>query len=147
MLKPLMDLATFEAKAGQVAVTLKAIGNERRLMLLCKLVEHEEFTAGDLARDVGLEEVPQRRTGRLRQGAIEQRPAARPVDEVARLGIPPRQPHPKRGDAQVPLRPAGRHGAEEGAAVEARPGRQVGGDRGPSRRRRHVPPGILDQRD
>ena len=54
MLKPLMDLATFEAKAGQVAVTLKAIGNERRLMLLCKLVEHGEVTVSDLARDVGL---------------------------------------------------------------------------------------------
>lgn len=54
MLKPSMDLATFEAKAGQVADTLKAIGNARRLMLLCKLVEHGEVTVGDLARDVGL---------------------------------------------------------------------------------------------
>ena len=53
MLKP-MDLATFEAKAGQVADTLKAIGNTRRLMLLCKLVERGEMTVGDLARDVGL---------------------------------------------------------------------------------------------
>jgi len=54
MLKPPMDLATFEVKAGQVADTLKAIGNARRLMLLCKLVEHGEVTVGDLARDVGL---------------------------------------------------------------------------------------------
>lgn len=54
MLKPPMDLATFEAKAGQVAETLKAVGNARRLMLLCKLVEHGELTVGDLARDVGL---------------------------------------------------------------------------------------------
>lgn len=54
MLKPPMDLATFEAKAVQVADTLKAIGNARRLMLLCKLVEHGEVTVGDLARDVGL---------------------------------------------------------------------------------------------
>lgn len=54
MLKPPMDLATFETKAGQVAETLKAIGNARRLMLLCKLVEHGEMTVGDLARDVGL---------------------------------------------------------------------------------------------
>jgi DNA-binding transcriptional ArsR family regulator len=53
MLKP-MDLATFEAKAGGVADVLKAIGNPRRLMLLCKLVEHGEVTVGDLARDVGL---------------------------------------------------------------------------------------------
>ena len=54
MLKPPMDLATFEAKAGQVADTLKAIGNARRLMLLCKLVEHGEMTVTDLARNAGL---------------------------------------------------------------------------------------------
>lgn len=54
MLKQPMDLATFEAKATQVANTLKAIGNERRLMLLCKLVEHGEVTVNHLALDVGL---------------------------------------------------------------------------------------------
>jgi len=54
MFKPPMDLATFEQKAGAVAEVLKAIGNARRLMLLCKLVEHGEATAGDLARDAGL---------------------------------------------------------------------------------------------
>jgi DNA-binding transcriptional ArsR family regulator len=54
MLKPPMDLATFETKATDVADTLKAIGNARRLMLLCKLVEHGEMTVGDLSRDVGL---------------------------------------------------------------------------------------------
>ncbi len=54
MLKPPMDLAMFEAEAGQVANTLKAIGNAQRLMLLCKLVEHGEVTVSDLARDVGL---------------------------------------------------------------------------------------------
>lgn len=54
MLGPTMDLATFEAKAGQVADVLKAMGNGRRLMLLCKLAEHGEVTVGDLAGDVGL---------------------------------------------------------------------------------------------
>jgi len=54
MLKPPMDLATFEQKAGAVADLLKAIGNARRLMLLCKLVEHGEASAGDLAREAGL---------------------------------------------------------------------------------------------
>ncbi len=54
MLRPPMDMATFEKKAGEVAETLKAIGNARRLMLLCKLVEHGETTVTDLARDVGL---------------------------------------------------------------------------------------------
>lgn len=54
MLKLSMDLATFETKAGEVADILKAIGNARRLMLLCKLVERGEMTVSDLARDVGL---------------------------------------------------------------------------------------------
>ena len=54
MLKPPMDLATFEHKAGEVAQVLKAIGNARRLMVLCKLVQHGERTVGDLAEDVGL---------------------------------------------------------------------------------------------
>ena len=54
MLKPPMDLATFQAKAGQVADTLKAIGNARRLMVLCKLVEHGELTVGDLVRHLDL---------------------------------------------------------------------------------------------
>ncbi len=54
MLKPPMDLATFEKKAGEVAQMLKAIGNARRLMVLCKLVEHGERTVGDLADDAGL---------------------------------------------------------------------------------------------
>ena len=54
MLKPPMDLATFERKAGDVAAALKAIGNPRRLMMLCKLVEHGERSVSDLAADVGL---------------------------------------------------------------------------------------------
>lgn len=54
MMIPPMDLATFETKAGTVADLLKAIGNARRLMLLCKLVEHGEVTVTNLAGDVGL---------------------------------------------------------------------------------------------
>lgn len=54
MLEPPVDLATFEARAEQVAETLKALGNTRRLMLLCKLVEHGEVTVSNLARDVGM---------------------------------------------------------------------------------------------
>jgi len=49
-----MDIATFETKAESVAGLLKAMGNGRRLMLLCKLVEHGEMTAGDLAREASL---------------------------------------------------------------------------------------------
>ena len=54
MLKPPMDLATFETKAGDVSSLLKAMANTRRLMVLCKLVEHGEMTVGDLARDTAL---------------------------------------------------------------------------------------------
>jgi len=54
MLKPPMDLPTFEQKAGEVAQILKAIANDRRMMVLCKLVEHGERNVGDLADDVGL---------------------------------------------------------------------------------------------
>lgn len=53
-MKPPIDLASFEAKAAETALVLKALGNARRLMLLCKLVEHGEMTAGDLARQIGL---------------------------------------------------------------------------------------------
>ena len=54
MLKPAMDLATFQNKAGEVSALLKALANTRRLMVLCKLVEHGEMTVGGLAREVAL---------------------------------------------------------------------------------------------
>lgn len=54
MPKTPMDLASFERKAGEVADVLRALGNGRRLMVLCKLVEHGERTVSDLVEDVGL---------------------------------------------------------------------------------------------
>ena len=51
---PPMDLATFEAHAGAVAELLKALGNQRRLMIMCKLAEHGEMRVSDLAEEVGL---------------------------------------------------------------------------------------------
>ena len=51
---PPMDLATFKANAGTVADLLKALGNQRRLMVMCKLVEHGEMTVNALADEVGL---------------------------------------------------------------------------------------------
>jgi DNA-binding transcriptional ArsR family regulator len=41
-------------KAAEVAAILGAIANERRLMVLCKLVESGEATVTALAEDVGL---------------------------------------------------------------------------------------------
>ncbi len=54
MLHAPMDLATFATNADAVAQLLRAMSNKRRLMLLCKLVEHGEMRVGDLARAVGL---------------------------------------------------------------------------------------------
>jgi ArsR family transcriptional regulator, virulence genes transcriptional regulator len=48
------DLATFEANATRVADILRALANERRLMLLCKLVEWGEASVGSLGQAVGL---------------------------------------------------------------------------------------------
>src|SRR5258708_13471937 len=51
---PAMDIGDFEANAFEVANTLRALGNERRLMILCKLVEAGEMTVGALVEAVGL---------------------------------------------------------------------------------------------
>ncbi len=47
-------LQDFEAKATEVAAILKAVANERRLMLLCKLLGLGEASVGTLAEAVGL---------------------------------------------------------------------------------------------
>jgi len=48
------DLAVFTANATHVADILRALANERRLMILCKLVEWGEATVGSLVDVVGL---------------------------------------------------------------------------------------------
>ena len=53
-LTPAMEFQDFEANALEVANTLRALGNERRLMILCKLVEAGEMTVGALVEAVGL---------------------------------------------------------------------------------------------
>ena len=54
MPKALRDLAIFTANAEHVADVLRALANERRLMILCKLVEWGEATVGTLVEAVGL---------------------------------------------------------------------------------------------
>ena len=49
-----LDLERFEKKATEVADILRALANERRLMILCKLVEWGEANVGTLAEAVGL---------------------------------------------------------------------------------------------
>ena len=48
------DLVVFAASASLVADVLRALANERRLMILCKLVEWGEANVGSLAEAVGL---------------------------------------------------------------------------------------------
>lgn len=48
------DLASFEAQAGAVAAMLKSLANQRRLMVLCQLVEQGEMRVTDIAEAVGL---------------------------------------------------------------------------------------------
>ena len=49
-----LDLETFEQKATEVADILRALANERRLMILCKLVEWGEANVTTLTEAVGL---------------------------------------------------------------------------------------------
>jgi DNA-binding transcriptional ArsR family regulator len=44
----------FQRRAAEVADVLRALGNERRLTILCKLVEHGEASVTALADEVGL---------------------------------------------------------------------------------------------
>ena len=49
-----MNLKALEAEAGSVADLLSALANDRRLLILCKLVQEGEATVGGLADAVGL---------------------------------------------------------------------------------------------
>jgi ArsR family transcriptional regulator len=48
------SLAGFEDKANEAAQMLKALSNEKRLMILCKLLEHREMSVNALIEHVGL---------------------------------------------------------------------------------------------
>ena len=52
------SLAGFEEKAAEAAAMLKALGNEKRLMILCKLLEHGEMSVMALIGQVGLSASP-----------------------------------------------------------------------------------------
>jgi ArsR family transcriptional regulator len=49
-----LDAAALAGKAEMVADILRALANERRLMILCQLVEWGEANVGALAEAVGL---------------------------------------------------------------------------------------------
>jgi ArsR family transcriptional regulator len=66
-----LDTATMERKAAAIADLLGALGNERRLMILCKLVERHEATVGSLAEEVGLSQSAlSQHLARMRQEGI-----------------------------------------------------------------------------
>ena len=50
----MQDVSTIAERAGEAAQLLRALSNERRLLILCHLVAAEELAAGDLAARVGL---------------------------------------------------------------------------------------------
>jgi len=54
MREPEMDLERFERQATEVADILRTLANERRLMILCRLVEWGEANVTTLAETVGL---------------------------------------------------------------------------------------------
>ena len=54
MPQTILDVATFEANAMDVARILKALANEHRLMILCKLAAWGEGNVTELAEAVGL---------------------------------------------------------------------------------------------
>ena len=49
-----LNLSEFEAKSLVVAETLKAIANERRLQILCVLMESSETNVGQLVERIGI---------------------------------------------------------------------------------------------
>lgn len=48
------DLAIFEKKVGDAARLLKLVANEKRLLILCRLIGEKEMSVGALADAVGL---------------------------------------------------------------------------------------------
>ena len=49
-----ISLVGFEERASEAAQMLKALSNEKRLMILCKLLEHGEMSVNSLIVEVGL---------------------------------------------------------------------------------------------
>lgn len=65
------QLGELEGKAGQIAGILRALGNDARLLLLCRLVQHGEVTAGSLVGTAGLSQSAlSQHLGRMRDEGI-----------------------------------------------------------------------------
>jgi len=65
------ELGELEAKAGQISAVLRALGNDARLLLLCRLAERGEATAGSLIGTGGLSQSAlSQHLGRMREDGI-----------------------------------------------------------------------------
>jgi ArsR family transcriptional regulator len=97
------DISQFEASAGRAAKLLKALGNERRLMILCQLVDGER-SVGELQPNVGLSQsalsqhlavlreegvVATRREGQVIWYRIDDPAALKVVATLAEIFCPP----------------------------------------------------------
>ena len=109
------DITRFEASAGEAAKLLRALGNERRLMILCQLTEGER-SVGELLPLVGLSQsalsqhlavlreeavVATRRDGQTIWYRIANPAAVRVVTTLAEIFCPPdtRKSHDRQADA------------------------------------------------
>jgi len=54
MLDPSVNVQELENKAADIATLLKAMGNERRLVILCELVANGEMSVGAMVKSIGL---------------------------------------------------------------------------------------------
>ncbi|HEX6859838.1 MAG TPA: metalloregulator ArsR/SmtB family transcription factor [Caulobacteraceae bacterium] len=103
-----IDLTAFESSAGQAARLLRALANERRLMILCQLGERER-TVSELMPLVGLSQsalsqhlavlreegvVATRREGQSIWYRIADPAAVKVVSTLAEIFCPPDVRHP-----------------------------------------------------
>lgn len=97
------DITRFEASAAEAAKLLRALGNERRLMILCQLADGE-LSVGDLLPRVGVSQsalsqhlavlrdeglVATRREGQTIRYRIEDPAAMRVMETLAEIFCPP----------------------------------------------------------
>jgi ArsR family transcriptional regulator len=109
-----VDIARFEASAAEAARLLRALANERRLMILCQLADGER-SVGELLPLVGLSQsalsqhlavlreegiVATRREAQTVRYRIADAAAVRVVTTLAEIFCPPdmRSPHERRPD-------------------------------------------------
>ena len=116
------DVTQFQASAGEAAKLLRALGNERRLMILCQLTEGER-SVGELLPLVGLSQsalsqhlavlrdegvVATRREGQSIWYRIDDPAAVKVVATLAEIFCPPRLEQSDARNLDPPQTPGGR---------------------------------------